>query len=336
MIYNIDIVGTCNLRCPSCPVGHHTQQGYGLRRKSGFMDIQMFNDILTKIGLEDSEPNIQLYNWGEPLLHPKYAEIVKLVMDRGWYCVVSTNLSHENIDMRTVAKYLPNYFRVSLSGFYQDVYSKGHRNGYVSLVKSNLYKLHHLIVKQHGTEFLSNVEVCYHVYKDNVNEDILMIHWLCDELGYSFAPTWAKLISLEGILDYLSGNAKEDMVKTEERLLISMQEGLEIAKRNPLPDCLLRSNQTAITHDGSVSLCCIVYDEGNIISPSFLQTPIQELQRMKYAHKLCQTCMSQNIHSWALSNGISDWNKTGNQILSKLNAPYIINEYQDPRIANRE
>ena len=58
MIYNIDIAGTCNLRCPSCPVGNHDQQGYGLKRKSGFMDIQMFEDILTKIGLEDSEPEI--------------------------------------------------------------------------------------------------------------------------------------------------------------------------------------------------------------------------------------------------------------------------------------
>ncbi|MEI6706782.1 MAG: radical SAM protein [Methylococcales bacterium] len=335
MIYNIDIAGTCNLRCPSCPVGNHDQQGYGLKRKSGFMDIQMFEDILTKIGLEDSEPEIHLYNWGEPLLHPKYAEIVKLVMDRGWFCGVSTNLSHENIDMRMVAKHLPNHFRVSLSGFYQDIYSKGHRNGQVSLVKSNLYKLHHAIIKQHGFEFLSRLEVCYHVYKDNVENDLFMMYSLCQELGYSFAPRWAILMPLEGMLDYLSGNAKEDMVRLDERLLISVQEGMEIAKRNPLHDCPLRSNQTAINHDGSVSLCCTVYDEENNISSSFLQTPIQDLQRMKYAHKLCQTCMNYNLHSLAVSNGLNDWNKTGNQILSKLNAPYIINQNQNPPLDNR-
>lgn len=297
----------------------------------------MFEDILTKIGLEDSEPNIQLYNWGEPLLHPKYVEIVKLVMDRGWHCVVSTNLSHENIDMRTIAKHIPNHFRISLSGFYQEAYSKSHRNGQVSLVKSNLYKLHHAIIKQHGSEFLSRVEVCYHIYNDNVDSDnIFMMYKLCEELGYSIAPMWAVLMPLEGVLDYLSGNANEDIVNIEKRLLISVREGMEIAKRNPVHDCPLRSSQTAINHDGSVSLCCAVYDEANIISSSFLQTPTQELQRMKYAHKLCQTCMSHNLHSLAINNGLSDWNKTGNQILSKLNAPYIINQQQDPRLANRE
>ncbi|MCX7067686.1 MAG: hypothetical protein NTW85_08360 [Methylococcales bacterium] len=295
----------------------------------------MFEDILTKIALEDSEPEIHLYNWGEPLLHPKYAEIVKLVMDRGWYCGVSTNLSHENIDMRTVAKHIPNLLRISLSGFYQDIYSKGHHNGHISLVKSNLYKLHHIIVKQHGTEFLSRVEVCYHVYKDNVNDDIAMIYRLCGELGYCFTPRWAILMPLEGMLDYISGNAKEDMLRIEERLLISAQDGLEIAKRNPLPDCPLRSEQTAINHDGSVSLCCTVYDEKYIISPSFLQVPRQELQRIKYAHNLCQTCMSYNLHSWAITYKDSDWNEKGNQILSELNTPYIINQNQHPRLANR-
>ena len=335
MIYNIDISGTCNLRCPSCPVGNHAQQGYGLKRKSGFMDVQMFEDILTKISLEDSEPNIQLYNWGEPLLHPKYAEIIKLVKDRSWYCVVSTNLSHENIDMRMVAKYLPPHFRVSLSGFYQETYSKGHRNGNVDVVKSNLYRLHHAIIKQHGTEFLSKVEVCYHVYRDNVEKDIFMMYELCQELGYRFSPYWAVLMPLEGVLDYLAGKAKEDMVEIANRLLISVQEGLEIAKRNPLDDCPLRYSATAINHDGSVALCCTVYDEANNISPSFLQTPKQVLQRMKYTHALCQTCMSYNLHSLVLSNGISDWNNTGNKILSKLNAPYIINQNQYPAVNNR-
>jgi MoaA/NifB/PqqE/SkfB family radical SAM enzyme len=335
MIYSIDISGTCNLRCPSCPVGNHTQQGYGLKRKSGFMDVQMFDDILTKIGLEDSEPDIQLYNWGEPLLHPQYAEIIKLVKDKQWYCVVSTNLSHENIDMRMVAKYLPSHFRVSLSGFYQDTYSKGHRNGHVDVVKSNLYRLHHAIIKQHGTEFLSKVEVCYHVYRDNVEKDIFMMNELCQELGYRFSPYWAVLMPLEGVLDYIAGKAKEDMVQIANRLLISVQEGLDIAKQNPLDDCPLRSGATTINYDGSVALCCTVYDEVNTISPSFLQTPAQELQDMKYAHDLCKTCMSYNLHSLALSHSISDWNNKGNQILSKLNAPYILNQNQYPAVDNR-
>jgi MoaA/NifB/PqqE/SkfB family radical SAM enzyme len=336
MIYNIDIVGTCNLLCPSCPVGNHKQQAYGSGRKGGFMDIQMFKAILEKIATEDSgNVVIQLYNWGEPLLHPKYAEIVKLVMDKGWFCAVSSNLSHENVDMRMVAKNLPNHLRISLSGFFQDVYTRGHRSGHVSLVKSNLHKLHYFIAKYSGIESLNKVEVCYHVYRDNVDNNISNMYFLCQELGFSFAPVWAYMMPLEGMIDAANGNVGEDIATTSERMVISLQEMLVIAKQNTMPDCQLRVNQVAINHDGSVALCCGVYDEKNNISPSFLQTPRDELQKLKYQHELCKTCMEKSFHTIGVYNGLGEWNRIGNEKLSALNAPFVVNQYQEPRLANR-
>jgi len=61
----IDVVGSCNLRCPSCAVGNMPAIPKGL------MSLEYYEKILEKIKLE--RPNekcfIDLYNWGEAVIH---------------------------------------------------------------------------------------------------------------------------------------------------------------------------------------------------------------------------------------------------------------------------
>ena len=77
--YFIDILGTCNLRCPSCAVGNMP----ALFAK-GHMPTDRFASILNKIVGDtpnDATLFIDLYNWGEPLLHPHIGEIINLTKD---------------------------------------------------------------------------------------------------------------------------------------------------------------------------------------------------------------------------------------------------------------
>src|SRR5262249_38854706 len=50
-IFVIDIVGTCNLRCPTCPVGNSPE------RPKGFMDLALFERIIAKIRRESPVPH---------------------------------------------------------------------------------------------------------------------------------------------------------------------------------------------------------------------------------------------------------------------------------------
>src|SRR5690242_4066822 len=80
--YFIDIVGTCNLRCPSCPVGNVVSD-----TPKGFMPLDQLRQILAKIAADQGPGKrlfIDLYNWGEPTLHPDLAACVRLVHEFGF------------------------------------------------------------------------------------------------------------------------------------------------------------------------------------------------------------------------------------------------------------
>jgi MoaA/NifB/PqqE/SkfB family radical SAM enzyme len=67
--YTIDPINICNLRCPLCPTGLGI-----LARKQGKMQFDKYKDIIDQIASYAYQ--IELYNWGEPFLHPHIFEMV--------------------------------------------------------------------------------------------------------------------------------------------------------------------------------------------------------------------------------------------------------------------
>jgi hypothetical protein len=57
----MDVVGSCNLRCPSCPVGN-----IGKINQTGKTDVSVFQDIIAKADDNYAIYRVSLYNWGEP------------------------------------------------------------------------------------------------------------------------------------------------------------------------------------------------------------------------------------------------------------------------------
>ena len=118
--YTIDVVGSCNLKCPSCV---HSLDTTGIPK--GLMSIEDFQAVtakmMTDIGLVS---HICLYSWGEPFLHPKLDQIIEHVHRIGVATAVSTNLSVISSDqIEKVVKAAPEYLKISLSGYYPDAYN---------------------------------------------------------------------------------------------------------------------------------------------------------------------------------------------------------------------
>jgi hypothetical protein len=76
-------------------------------------------------------------------------------------------------------------------------------------------------------------------------------------------------------------------------LLVKPAEWSRVARQEAPDDrsCLMREQEMALNYDGSVALCCNVYDYANNIAPDFLSVSHEELQARKDRHALCGPCM---------------------------------------------
>ena len=113
-IFVIDVVGTCNLRCPTCPVGNSPE------RPRGFMELALFEKIIAKIRRKSPVPTpiINLYNWGEPLLHPDLPAIITILHQAGMRSQLSTNLNVKR-GLEAVIAADADALKISLSGFHR-------------------------------------------------------------------------------------------------------------------------------------------------------------------------------------------------------------------------
>ena len=130
----IEIVGGCNLRCPSCSVGNFLLEEFVAEpRKKGLMSPELFQSIVRKLSQVSDQKMIHLYNWGDTLLHKNLPEIIKIAHEAGFNVAVSTNFSMR-IDLKPIVQAMEekDVFAVSLSGATQEIYQKGHAGGRIN------------------------------------------------------------------------------------------------------------------------------------------------------------------------------------------------------------
>ena len=287
----IDVVGTCNLRCPSCAVGNYSQP-----EAKGLMTVEIYKTVLKKI--EQENPNkkifIHLYNYGEPILHKKLSEIIKITKDFGFGCGISCNL---NVfpNMADVIRSAPTYIRISLSGFKNSIYQKNHKQGDINVVKSNMHLIRYYLDKYQVDTI---IQVGFHTYKSNFPDDFFRMREMCMDLDFIFAPTLASMSPAEKAILAVDGLPLDEAAQSvQDDLVVSMKRRSELLKidRTNYSDCQFRKMSTTINFDGSVALCCATYEKPQIISENFLSTSQNELNDRKYLHKFCKSCQSRNL-----------------------------------------
>lgn len=116
---HIELTNYCNLRCKVCPTGIGE-----LNRPLGEIDPALFERLMNEVG-----PYLlttSLWGWGEPLLHPQLADILRIVHNRGVITFIATNgqnLNDERV-LQALIKYPPTYLIVAIDGLTDETYSK--------------------------------------------------------------------------------------------------------------------------------------------------------------------------------------------------------------------
>jgi pyruvate-formate lyase-activating enzyme len=170
----VDITNVCNLRCYHCPTGKHL---YG--RKPGFMDISYVEEFLQKLG--KFLYIAHLFSWGEPLLHPDIAGIIRLVRSHRVSTSVSSNMNFRNKALLDeICDAGLDYLAMSIDGSSQEVYSRYRVGGDLDLVLENIRHISQY--KKRNNLRIPLVEWQFLIFDHNRHE-VKSAHELAKELG---------------------------------------------------------------------------------------------------------------------------------------------------------
>ncbi len=87
----IEPVGECNLRCTMCPINYRDDRPLIGRHK--FMDFDLFCRIVDQF---TNIKTLHLQGLGEPMLHPRFFDMVAYAVDKGIRVTTNTNLTTLN------------------------------------------------------------------------------------------------------------------------------------------------------------------------------------------------------------------------------------------------
>ncbi len=303
----LEINSGCNLKCPTCTKGN---TGTGYEHLTGFMDSDLMEKIIDKIASENPQAIVFLYGNSEPFMHPRLPECISAVKSRGLRCELSTNLNYVHRVAETLAAQ-PDFMIISLSGFTQEVYVKGHAGGNIDKVKANMKIL--------GTaNQLANpkvkMSVNYHIYKDNEHE-LEPMRAFAAECGIGLFTSTARAISMENAIQYCREKdedstpfevqeGKPDWNKilppvsdqwwrTMDRLKIPPSEARYMYEKYPVqPVCPVGAGGmfTFIRHDGKTSMCACVADR-RITVGDYLDTTTEQMIEQRTGHSICKQCL---------------------------------------------
>jgi len=281
-----DISGVCNGRCPYCPSGSKSILGNTHKKQSSFLspeDLEAGLKFMIEKGvIHPSKTQIDLYNWGEPFLHPRFELMLQIVSNLGFTISLISNGS--------VLKMIPPnaYWRLrflsfSMSGFSQASYDKVHGFDFNTVIKNIEAIVSPIRLASPGT----GVWIHYHLYNFNLSEVEAAKEW-CRKINIGFHAYPATTCSITSYLYApFNKNVEIDLLASRfDQGLIPRPEGWQC----PQYDYLVLDEYSNI-------LQCIATDRltsGHIVG-SLREVNFDKLRGIRSSAAVCLLCHSLKI-----------------------------------------
>lgn len=154
----------------------------------------------------------------------------------------------------------------------------------------------------------TNIEVLYHRYLNNLDEEEQQMRDFSEALGFTFMSVWAFMMPLEKVMKFIKPDSHNvsDLELNQEDLdliaslalpLTEMQTHLNMPKYSSSP-CTLKDNQLTLDCEGNVQLCCAVYDSQKYNLGKYTDIPLDRLQEKKNCSSTCKECMALGLHKY--------------------------------------
>jgi len=191
----IEPVGQCNLRCTMCPV--QFRKDGPPHGPSAFIQYDVFCSLIEQFG---SVSELHLQGLGEPLLHPRFFDMVSYAAQRGIRVTTNTNMTvmTEARAAECVASGL-HTMHVSLDGAHAEAYEAIRVKARFDKVLRNLRRL--MQAKAAAASLLPHVRLVAVVMRQNLEElpelvrlaaregvEALSVQHLCHDFGEASLP----------------------------------------------------------------------------------------------------------------------------------------------------
>ena len=156
------------------------------------------------------------------------------------------------------------------------------------------------------------VDINYHLYRNNNNNNLLKFKSLAQELKFMISSTYALVMPLERVINYIEGKTDLQTSALQDNLLVTIDEGIEAASHQFKSDsgCPFRENQVNINADLTVPICCTVFSRGtNVVSKNFLTSSLEEISEKKTEVELCKKCEHYRLPEYNLGLNQAGWEK---------------------------
>lgn len=281
----VEISGKCNLKCLSCPRGNMTEL-----LPEGLMSFEDYKCLLNK--LKKDIPlltRIELFSWGEPLLHPQLPRFIDLTQ-KIVPCSISTNLTVID-NLEEIIKAQPGEFHVTVNGF-EDVYETMMPGAKWNRLIENLNILSELV---HKYKPETHILIKAYRYKSDSSRKIQNFVAMGKKLNLRVEFCQPYLNPYDHLLSY----AKKNKISDECRYVLSnlpwdIDHALSLAVKDKSRACLPQRIFPIINWNLSVSLCHVYYHP--IIADNYLEIQWEKLLSRRHQAEHCLQCQRHGLH----------------------------------------
>jgi len=236
-VHQIEPTNHCPYTCVMCP---RTKK---MTRETGFMDMQLYYKIIDEIdGFKEPvrSKEIELFHFGESLIHPQLDEMILYASNKGLNIVLSINPPNLNTEKTiNILKANPSKIIISLDGHDNDSYRaiRGQKADYDKAVKNINF-----LLKKH-IEINSTTKIIIRMIEFDLNSNYADI----------FKEQWKdERVEIE-IREFFPWTEK-DLVKLG-----------KVSKWRPFMPCPFPWQYIVVQYNGDVVPCCRDYDAKNKI-----------------------------------------------------------------------
>lgn len=287
---NFEISGKCNAKCKWCSTGYANSRGV---KKGDFVKLTDFKTTIHHMlqkGIITRETRIDLFNWGEPLLHPEFKEIVEFLYEEKIFFGVSTNAG---LDLKFDSKAFANLVNITFSccGFTQKSYDRIHKLKLES-VKNNIISI---MLRLRKNNFKGNAEISYHNYQFNQGKEKKICQMFARENKIEFISICAYINDFDRAISYLKNKLPYNEMKDigKDLFLFYVDENIE---KRPLNYRCPQLDRLVIDENCTILPCCAVENEklGFVVDNN-----LETIHNLKKKAISCDVCRETGLDYWA-------------------------------------